>query len=268
MVVACSGGADSLALLAFAVDGGLGPIAVHVDHGIRSGSADEAEFVAACAASLGATFHSERVVVTPGPNLEARARTARYDALDRARQSTGATAVLVGHTADDQAETVLLNLLRGSASGGLGAMAPRRGDVVRPLLALRRADTLAVCAALGFEPLADPMNDDLAHQRVWIRREVLPLLAAGAGRDLVPVLARQAEILRSESEELDRQARAAWPDGDASSARALAALPRCSPAGQCARGSVHPRRPSPRSSASSRSHGAPREACSSPVPGR
>jgi tRNA(Ile)-lysidine synthase len=103
-------------------------------------------------------------------------------------------------------------------------MAPRRGDVVRPLLALRRADTLAVCAALGFEPLADPMNDDLAHQRVWIRREVLPLLAAGAGRDLVPVLARQAEILRSEAEELDRQARAAWPDGDAS-ARALAALP-------------------------------------------
>ena len=85
VVVACSGGADSLALLAFAADGGLGPVAVHVDHGIRSGSAGEAEFVAACAASLGATFHSERVVVTPGPNLEARARAARYDALDRAR---------------------------------------------------------------------------------------------------------------------------------------------------------------------------------------
>ena len=225
VVVGCSGGPDSLALLAFAVVLGLEPVAVHVDHGIRPDAGDEAGFVARCAARLSATFRSERVVVDPGPNLEARARVARYDALERARRAVAATAILVGHTADDQAETVVLNLLRGSGSSGLGAMAPRRGDVVRPMLDLRRADTEAVCAVIGLVPLADPMNEDVAHRRVWIRREVLPMLAAGSGRDLVPVLARQAEILRSESDELDRQAAAAWPGAGAPLAAVLADLP-------------------------------------------
>ena len=225
VVVGCSGGPDSLALLAFAVVLGLEPVAVHVDHGIRPDAGDEAGFVARCAARLSATFRSERVVVDPGPNLEARARAARYEALERARRAVAATAILVGHTADDQAETVVLNLLRGSGSSGLGAMAPRRGDVVRPMLDLRRTDTEAVCAVIGLVPLADPMNEDVAHRRVWIRREVLPMLAAGSGRDLVPVLARQAEILRSESDELDRQAAAAWPGGGAPLAAALADLP-------------------------------------------
>jgi tRNA(Ile)-lysidine synthase len=224
VVVGCSGGADSLALLAFAVALGLEPVAVHVEHGIRTDAGDEATQVATRAARLGAAFRSERVAVDPGPNVEARARAARYDALERARVASGAEVVLVGHTADDQAETVILNLLRGSASGGLGAMAPRRGNVVRPMLDLRRTDTEAVCAQIGFEPLADPMNDDVSLRRVWVRREVLPLLAAGAGRDLVPVLARQAEILRSESDELDRQAGAAWPGGGPPAAGALAAL--------------------------------------------
>jgi tRNA(Ile)-lysidine synthase len=224
VVVACSGGADSLALLAFAVALGLEPVAVHVDHGIRSGAGDESIHVATYAAGLGARFRSERVSVAPGPNVEARARAARYDALERARVASGAEVVLVGHTADDQAETVILNLLRGSASGGLGAMATRRANLVRPMLDLRRTDTEAVCAAIGVEPLTDPMNDDVSLRRVWVRREVLPLLSAGAGRDLVPVLARQAEILRSESDELDRQAGAAWPGAGPPAARALAAL--------------------------------------------
>jgi tRNA(Ile)-lysidine synthase len=224
VVVACSGGSDSLALLAFAAALALEPVAVHVEHGIRAGSDGESAHVARCAARLGADFRSERVAVEPGPNLEARAREARYDALDRARIGSGAEVVLVGHTADDQAETVILNLLRGSASGGLGAMAPRRGRLVRPMLDLRRADTEAVCASIGVVPLADPMNDDTSLRRVWVRREVLPLLSAGAGRDLVPVLARQAEILRSESDELDRQAAAAWPGGARPAARDLAAL--------------------------------------------
>ncbi len=226
VVVGCSGGTDSLALLALAADRGLDPVAVHVDHGLRDGSAAESAFVAECAVVVGARVRSETVAVDHGPNLEARARDARYDALERARAGERASAVLVGHTADDQAETVILNLLRGSAGSGLGAMAPRRGAIVRPLLAMRRSDTAAICAAVGFEPLADPMNDDPAHRRVWVRHEVLPLLSEGAGRDLVPVLARQAEILRAESEELDRQARVAWPAaGDAPSASALASLP-------------------------------------------
>lgn len=231
VVVACSGGPDSLALLALAVATNLEPIAVHVDHGLRAGSDSESAVVASVAARLGARFHAERVTVDPGPNLEARARDARYEALERARACLGATAVLVGHTADDQAETVLLNLLRGGALAGLGGMPPRRGHLVRPLLGLRRTDTVEMCVRLGLEPIDDPMNADPAFRRVWLRREVIPALERGAGRDLVPVLARQADVLRAESDFLDELARAAWPPspdraGDGSAPAApLAAMP-------------------------------------------
>jgi len=226
VVVGCSGGPDSLALLALAVDAGLDPIAVHVDHGLRPGSDLESALVAQAAAHLGARFHAEQVTVAAGSNLEARARHARYDALERARGVLGATAVLVGHTADDQAETVLLNLLRGSATAGLGGMPVRRDRIVRPLLSLRRADTAEVCARLGLAPFDDPMNSDLAFGRVRLRREIIPTLEAVAGRDVVALLARQADVLRSESDFLDALARAAWPPGDGSAPAApLAAMP-------------------------------------------
>jgi tRNA(Ile)-lysidine synthase len=231
VVVACSGGPDSLALLALAVATDLEPVAVHVDHGLRAGSDRESAVVASLAARLGARFQAERVAIEPGPNLEARARDARYEALDRARARVGATVVLVGHTADDQAETVLLNLLRGGALPGLGGMPPRRGHLVRPLLGLRRTDTVELCTRLGLEPVDDPMNADPAFRRVWLRREVIPVLERGAGRDLVPVLARQADVLRAESDFLDELARAAWPpapdraDDAGAPAAPLAALP-------------------------------------------
>jgi len=230
VVVACSGGPDSLALLALAVAANLEPIAVHVDHGLRAGSDRDAAVVASVAARLGARVHAERVTVEPGPNLEARARAARYEALERARARVGATAVLVGHTADDQAETVLLNLLRGGALAGLGGMPPRRGYLVRPLLGLRRTDTVELCARLELEPIDDPMNADPAFRRVWLRREVIPALEHGAGRDLVPMLARQADVLRAESDFLDELARAAWPpqpgaDDGSAPAAPLAAMP-------------------------------------------
>jgi tRNA(Ile)-lysidine synthase len=226
VVVACSGGADSVALLALAVDAALAPVAVHVDHSLRPGSDTEAEHVRAIASQLGAQFRAARVEIDAGPNLEARAREARYAALDAARVDVGADVVLVGHTADDQAETVLLNLLRGSASRGLGGMAVRRDTVVRPLLGLRRSDTEALCAMLGLTPARDAMNDDATFRRVWIRNEVLPALSAGADRDLVPVLARQAEVLRADSDYLDELARAAWPPApDRAPAAALAQLP-------------------------------------------
>ena len=117
VVVACSGGPDSVALLALATDAGLAPVAVHVDHGLRPDSAADAEVVGAAAAQLGVGWRSVRVAVGTGPNLEARARDARYGALQVAREELGATAILVAHTADDQAETVLLNVLRGSRRG-------------------------------------------------------------------------------------------------------------------------------------------------------
>jgi tRNA(Ile)-lysidine synthase len=226
VVAACSGGADSLALLALAVDAGLGPIAVHVDHGLRAGSDREVTLVAGAAAHLGACFHAEQIAVATGPNLEARAREARYAALERARVALGAGAVLVGHTADDQAETVLLNVLRGSATAGLGGMPGRRDRIVRPLLALRRADTAEICASLGLAPFEDPMNVDRAFLRVRLRRELIPALERAAGRDLVAILARQADVLRAESDFLDDLARAAWPPGDGTAPAApLAAMP-------------------------------------------
>jgi tRNA(Ile)-lysidine synthase len=226
VVVGCSGGADSVALLALAVDAGLAPVAVHVEHGLRAGSAGEADMVAAVAAGLAAGFARRAVAVAAGPNLEARARDARYGALEAARVDSGATAILVGHTLDDQAETVLLNLLRGSGAPGLAGMAARRDRIVRPLLGLRRDDTREICRRLGIEPLHDPTNDDLAYRRAWVRHELLPMLDRGARRDLAPVLARQADVLRDESELLDELARQAWPGTGEPGAGALAAVRR------------------------------------------
>jgi tRNA(Ile)-lysidine synthase len=206
---AVSGGADSLALLVLAVEAGCPATAIHVDHGLRPGSADEADVVRAVAERVGARFRAERAVVALGPNLEARARAARYAVLP--------ARVLTGHTADDQAETVLLNLLRGAGLDGLAGMAPER----RPLLGLRRGETRALCAALGLAWLEDPSNVDPAHRRNRVRAEVLPLLAAVVDRDVVPVLARQASILRDEAQLLDALA----AEVDVTDAGGLAAAP-------------------------------------------
>lgn len=226
VVVACSGGADSLALLALAIEARAAVVAVHVDHGLRPNSDRERTRVERAASRLGAWGTvAKQVDVTDGPNVEARARAARYAALDEARREVGAHTVLVGHTMDDQAETVLLALLRGSASAGLGGMPARRGHVARPLLELRHAETLALCAALGLDPLDDPMNGDERFHRSWIRHDLLPMLSARAGRDLVPVLARQAGVLRAESDYLDALAREALERaGDPPQVRVIAAL--------------------------------------------
>jgi tRNA(Ile)-lysidine synthase len=206
---AVSGGADSLALLALAVAAGCGVTAVHVDHGLRPGSAAEADVVAVAARSLGAAFRAEAVAVQPGPNLEARARAARYAVLP--------PDALTGHTADDQAETVLLNLLRGAGLDGLTGYHPAH----RPISALRRHETAALCADLGLEPVVDPSNDDPAHRRNRVRHELLPLAAAIAERDVAEVLARQADLLRADAALLDELA----ADLDPTDARALAAAP-------------------------------------------
>ncbi|HUR23127.1 MAG TPA: tRNA lysidine(34) synthetase TilS [Acidimicrobiales bacterium] len=188
---AVSGGADSLALLGLAVAAGCEVTAVHVDHGLRPGSAGEAGVVEDAAARFGADFRAVKVDVAPGPNLEARARAARYSVLP--------AGVLTGHTADDQAETVLLNLLRGAGLDGLAGMR-REGH---PILALRRHETEAVCAAEGLAAVTDPTNADPVHRRNRVRAELVPLLHDIAERDPVPILARQAEILRDEAAVLD-----------------------------------------------------------------
>lgn len=203
VVVGCSGGADSLALLALSVAAGLHVVAVHVDHGLRAGSASERHAVERAAARFGVESVGVAVAVAAGPNLEARARDARLAALETQRAARDLDAVLLGHTRDDQAETVLLNLLRGAGATGLSGIPPTRDRFVHPMLAVSRADTLEVCARCGLRPLRDPMNDDHAFRRVWLRREVLPMLEAGTGRDLRALLARQATVLRDESDYLD-----------------------------------------------------------------
>jgi tRNA(Ile)-lysidine synthase len=221
VVVACSGGADSLALLALARARDLDVTAVYVDHGLRPGRAHYARVVRAAADAVGAHAHVVTVAVDARANVEARARDARYAALEQAADDCHARAILVGHTRDDQAETVLLALLRGSATTGLAGMPAVRGRLRRPLLELRRADTQEICARLGWAPVRDPMNDEQHFRRVWLRREVIPRLASGAHRDIVDVLARQAALVRDDDTYLDALA----AEHEADDARALAALP-------------------------------------------
>jgi tRNA(Ile)-lysidine synthase len=212
VIVACSGGADSLALLALTREAGYDVVAVYVDHGLRPNTQHDIDVVAHAAARFGAALRVERADVGHGGNLEARARDARYAMLEHAREACGAVAILVAHTRDDQAETVLLNLLRGSGTAGLGGMPRTRGYLQRPLLDTRRAATRELCARLGLAPAHDPMNDELHHRRVWLRREVIPKLEQGAQRDLVEVLARQADLVADDNEVLEALARDATID--------------------------------------------------------
>ena len=207
---AVSGGADSLALLVLAVEAGCEVTAVHVDHGLRPGSGREADLVAAVAARWGAGVPRRRgrrsspvPTSRPGPGGPATTRCPAD--------------VLTGHTADDQAETVLLNLLRGAGLDGLAGFDPAR----RPLRALRRRETHKLCADLGIQPFHDPSNDDPRFRRNRVRHELLPLLDAIAERDVAGVLARQADHLRADADLLDELSRALDP----TDARALAAAP-------------------------------------------
>jgi tRNA(Ile)-lysidine synthase len=192
IVCAVSGGPDSLALLVLATASGCMVTAVHVDHGLRPDSAAEAGFVKAVAQRYGAAFRPERVEVSAGPNLEARARWARRAVLP----PDAAT----GHTMDDQAETVVINLLRGAGLDGLSAMS--RGPT-HPILGLRRFETRELCASEGLRPLEDPMNHERRFVRNRVRHELLPLCCDIAGRDVVALLARQAELLAEEASLLD-----------------------------------------------------------------
>ena len=191
---AVSGGADSLALLVLAVAAGGDVTAVHVDHGTRP-AGPEVDVVRAAAARFGARCQSVAVDVPAGPNQEERWRDARRAALP--------PDALTGHTADDLAETVLLNLVRGAGLDGLAGIRP---GPTKPILALRRRETHALCASLGLEPVADPSNDDPCHRRNRVRHELLPLLDDIADRDVVAVVARQASLLRDDADLLDGSA--------------------------------------------------------------
>jgi len=202
VLVALSGGPDSLALasaLAFEAPGRSG--AVIVDHGLQNGSDAVAERARQQAEGLGLSpTRVVRVTVAGEGGPEAAARAARYDALSSAAAELGAVAVLLGHTLDDQAETVLLGLARGSGSGSLQGMAPVAGIYRRPLLGIPRSTTVRACVDAGLEPWADPHNDDPAYTRVRVRSRVLPVLEAELGPGVAEALARTAEQLREDEE--------------------------------------------------------------------
>lgn len=214
-VVGCSGGADSLALTwAAQVVGarrGTAVRAVTVDHGLQEGSGDVAERVRGDLAGRGIEATVVRVALadgTPG-GVESAARDARYDALASTRRPH--ERVLLGHTLDDQAETVLLGLARGAGLRAIAGMPPERGSYRRPLLALRRAVTRAACAEQGFQPWDDPHNEDPGFARVRVRLHALPALEEALGPGIAEALARTAALARRDANTLDALAHGDTP---------------------------------------------------------
>lgn len=210
VLVACSGGADSTALaaaLAFAAPrAGLRAGGLTVDHGLQPGSTTRAAEVADRLAGLGLVPVQVLTAEPPAPRPasggpEAAARTARYRALDAAADRLGASVLLLGHSRDDQAETVLLGLARGSGARSLAGMAPVRGRYRRPLLGLSREVVRA--AAAGLATWEDPHNADPAYRRSRVRHAALPVLEQTLGPGVAAALARTAELLRVDADALD-----------------------------------------------------------------
>jgi len=209
VIVAVSGGADSVALLhllhALAPAWRLALHVVHVDHGLRSDSAEDATFVRALGAELGVPVEVARVHVGPG-SVEAAARAARYAALEGWAERVGAARIAVGHTLDDQAETVLMRVLDGAGVRGLAAIPPVRGRVIRPLIDLRRHALRAMLTTAGIAWREDATNRDPKFRRNRIRHELLPVLQASYSTDVVEALARVARLARESVDALDRAA--------------------------------------------------------------
>ena len=212
VVVACSGGSDSLALLAATVfesrKAGWRVVGVTVDHGLQEGSDKHAARVVDQMAALGAaeTVSVRVSVEADGQGVEAAAREARYAVLGEVAERFDAEAVLLGHTLDDQAETVLMGLTRGSGGRSLSGMRRAFDRYRRPMLDLTRAETEAACLAEGIEWWIDPHNSDPRFLRARVRHTVLPMLEQELGPGLAQTLARTADQLRNDSEALDAYA--------------------------------------------------------------
>jgi tRNA(Ile)-lysidine synthase len=215
VLVACSGGPDSLALAAAvafeAPRAGVRAGAVIVEHGIQAITREVAANTAEVLRGFGLDpVQVVHVSVGSGGGPEAAARTARYEALDEAASALDAKAVMLGHTLDDQAETVLLGLARGSGPRAVHGMASHTGRYLRPLLAIKRETTHAFCSDSGLEPWTDPQNSEDRFTRVRVRQNVLPNLETELGPGIAESLARTAELVREDSEYLDELALAAY----------------------------------------------------------
>ena len=232
-LVAVSGGADSLAL-AYALfkeapDLAITLIAVTVDHQLQSGSADQAVKVQNELKAMGyQEVIIEKVSVKEKSGLEADARTARYAALEAVAHAYGATQIFLGHTRDDQAETVLLGLARGSGTRSLSGMAVVNGKYARPFLQLTREQTVKACQEAKLNPWNDPHNENAKFSRVRVRNSVLPVMESEIGPGIAAALARSAAILRDDADALDEMAQAVISRVDLKDldCAALAELPR------------------------------------------
>ncbi|MEN9993319.1 MAG: hypothetical protein RLY83_889 [Actinomycetota bacterium] len=215
VLVACSGGPDSMALAAgLAFEGpklGLRIGAVIVDHGIQEVTATVALETKAQLETLGFDpVHVVQVVVGTEGGLEAAARSARYEAIDEVAAATDAKYVLLGHTQDDQAETVLLGLARGAGSRSLSGMSEFTGRYLRPMLGISRVTTVQACEESELNVWHDPHNSEERFARVRVREQVLPVLEEQLGPGITEALARTADQLREDSDLLDSQAEHAY----------------------------------------------------------
>jgi tRNA(Ile)-lysidine synthase len=215
VLVACSGGPDSLALAAAvafeAPRAGISAGAVIVEHGIQAVTKDVAARTAELLQTLGLDpVQVAHVSVGEVGGPEAAARTARYEALDEAAAALDAKVIMLGHTLDDQAETVMLGLARGSGPRAINGMAVHTGRYLRPLLGIKRETTHAFCQDSGLEPWIDPQNSEGRFTRVRVRQAVLPMLEIELGPGIAESLARTAELVREDSEHLDELALAAY----------------------------------------------------------
>ena len=227
-IVTVSGGADSLALAAALLieskQNALNPIAVTIDHQLQENSAQQAARVSDQLKELGyGQVIVKKVVVDLESGLEAGARDARYSALAESVAETKAVKVFLGHTRDDQAETVLLGLARGSGARSLSAMASENGIYLRPLLAITREETESACREWNLEFWNDPHNLNTEFTRVRVRREVIPFLEEHLDPGISRALVRTAALLRDDADALD-----AWADREATDLDCdrLATLPR------------------------------------------
>ena len=233
VLVAVSGGADSSALaaglLAEAKEKALRPIAVIIDHALQANSADVAMNTKAELAKAGYTnIEIKRIKVEVTDGMEASARRARYAALNEIAESTSAVAIFLGHTKDDQAETVLLGLARGSGTRSLSGMAERIDKYRRPLLSITRSQTEAACKEVGIKYWNDPHNQSMEYARVRVREKVLPLMEAEIGPGITDALTRSARILRDDADALDQWAEEVLDEMDPieMDIETLASLPR------------------------------------------
>ena len=233
VIVATSGGADSLALAAAVLlesqTRSINPIAAIIDHGLQPNSADVAQAAKNELNKVGYTnIEIRRVEVDGKDGMEASARRARYAALDEIARSHNATAIFLGHTKDDQAETVLLGLARGSGTRSLSGMAQRIDNYRRPLLSITRAQTEAACNEAGIKYWRDPHNQSMEFTRVRVREVVLPTMEKEIGPGITDALSRSARLLRDDADALDQWSEEAFEElaPDSMEIAALEALPR------------------------------------------